>query len=257
MASEPVARLNAGNSTTARAFAVRECVAASAGPLALPDLVEATGFPKSTVHRLLLLLESERLLAREPDGKHYAAGPRLATLALAALKNSANRAERHAVLRDLVDAVGETCNFTMLDGDEVVYLDRVEARWPLRLMLAPGSRVPLHCTASGKLFLALMPPARRRRLLAAASLKRLTRNTITDKDRLLRELERIRAEKLGTDDEEFLAGLTAVAVPVLDARGRILATVAVHAPTSRMSIAKARTHVPALRRAAAKLAGTL
>ena len=249
--------VKAGGSTTARAFAVIECVAASADPLALPDLVGATGFPKSTVHRLLLLLESEGLLAREPDGKRYVAGPRLAALALAALRNSGNRAERRAVLQELVDEVGETCNFTMLDGDEVVYLDRVEARWPLRLMLAPGSHVPLHCTASGKLFLALMPTARRRRLLAAAPLKRLTDNTITDRNRLLRELERIRAENIGTDDEEFLAGLTAVAVPVFDARGRILATVAVHAPSSRMGIAKARTHVPALRRAAAKLAGTL
>ena len=249
--------MKAGSSVATRAFSVLERVAASAEPLALPDLVETTGFPKSTVHRLLQLLESERLLAREPDGKHYTAGPRLSTLALAALKNSANRAERHAVLRGLVEEIGETCNFTILDGDEIVYLDRVEAHWPLRLMLAPGSHVPLHCTASGKLFLALMPAPRRRRLLAAAPLKRLTRNTITDKDRLLHELERIRAEKIGTDNEEFLAGLTAVAVPVPDARQRILATVAVHAPTSRMSIAKARTHVPALRRAAAKLAGTL
>lgn len=246
-----------GSSTTARAFTLLECVVASTEPLALPDLVEATGFPKSTVHRLLLLLESEHLLAREPDGKRYSAGPRLATLSLAALKNPAHRAERHAVLQGLVDEVGETCNFTMLDGNEVVYLDRVEAHWPLRLMLAPGSHVPLHCTASGKLFLALMPPARRRRLLAAASLKRLTRNTITDKHRLLRELERIRFEKVGTDDEEFLLGLTAVAVPVVDSKQRILATVAVHAPTSRMSSENARTHVPALRRAAAKLARTL
>jgi DNA-binding IclR family transcriptional regulator len=249
--------MTAGSSTTARAFALLECVAASAEPLALPDLVQATGFPKSTVHRLLLLLESEHLLAREPDGKRYTAGPRLATLSLAALKNPAHRAERHAVLQGLVDEVGETCNFTMLDGNEVVYLDRVEAHWPLRLMLAPGSHVPLHCTASGKLFLALMPAARRRRLLAAASLKRLTGKTITDKHRLLRELERIRFEKVGTDDEEFLVGLTAVAVPVVDSKQRILATVAVHAPTSRMSIETARTHVPALRRAAAKIARTL
>jgi DNA-binding IclR family transcriptional regulator len=249
--------VTAGSSTTARAFAVIELVAASAEPLALPDLVEATGFPKSTVHRLLLFLEAERLLAREPDGRRYSAGPRLATLSLAALTNPAHRAERHAVLQGLVDEVGETCNFTVLDGNEIVYLDRVEAGWPLRLMLAPGSHVPLHCTASGKLFLALMPSAHRRRLLAAASLKRLTRNTITDRRRLLRELERIRLEKVGTDDEEFLLGLTAVAVPVVDSKQRILATVAVHAPTSRMSIETARTHVPALRRAATKLARTL
>lgn len=249
--------VKASGSTTARAIALLECVAASAEPPALPDLVEATGFPKSTVYRLLLLLESERMLAREPDGKHYATGPRLATLALAALKNSTHRAERHAILQSLMDEVGETCNLTMLDGDEVVYLDRVEARWPLRLMLAPGSHVPLHCTASGKLFLALMPPARRRRLLAAAPLKRLTPRTITDEHSLLRELGRIRADRIGTDDEEFLTGLTAVAVPILDVRQRVLATVAVHAPTSRMTITRARTHVPALRRAATKLARTL
>lgn len=250
-------KAKAGTSTSARAFAVLECVVKSAEPLASPELLEATGFPKSTVHRLLMLLESEHLLAREPDGKRYSAGPRLAALSLAALKNPEHRAERHAVLQGLVDEVGETCNFTMLDGNEVVYLDRVEAHWPLRLMLAPGSHVPLHCTASGKLFLALMPAARRRRLLDAASLKRLTRNTITDKRRLLRELERIRSEKVGTDNGEFLVGLTAVAVPVLDTKQRILATVAVHAPTSRMSIENARRHVPELRRAAAKLARTL
>ena len=200
-------KAKAGTSTSARAFAVLECVVKSAEPLALPELLEATGFPKSTVHRLLMLLESEHLLAREPDGKRYSAGPRLAALSLAALKNPEHRAERHAVLQGLVDEVGETCNFTMLDGNEVVYLDRVEAHWPLRLMLAPGSHVPLHCTASGKLFLALMPAARRRRLLDAASLKRLTRNTITDKRRLLRELERIRSEKVGTDNGSFWSDL--------------------------------------------------
>jgi IclR family transcriptional regulator, acetate operon repressor len=245
------------SSTTSRAFALIEHVAASTDPLALPDIVEATGFPKSTVHRLLQLLEAEGLLAREPDGKHYAAGPRLGALALAALKNSSVRAERRAILQALVDEVGETCNFTMLDGDEIVYLDRIEAHWPMRLMLAPGSHVPLHCTASGKLFLAMMPLARCRRLLAAAPLKRMTRNTIIDRSRLLIELERIRGEKIGTDDEEFVTGLTAVAVPVQDARGRMLATVAVHAASPRMSMAVARSHVPALRRAAAKLAVTL
>ena len=223
----------------------------------MSELVDATGYPKSTVHRLLRLLVSERMLALEPNGKFFAAGPRLATLALAALKNSANRAERHAILQGLVDEVDETCNLTILDGNEVVYLDRVESHWPLRFVLAPGARVPLHCTASGKLFLALMPSARRRRLLAAVQLKRLTRNTIADMSGLLRELEHIRLEGIGTDDEEFLAGLTAVAVPVLDARRRILATVAVHAPSSRMNITRARTHVPALRRAATKLAATM
>jgi DNA-binding IclR family transcriptional regulator len=76
--------------------------------------------------------------------------------------NGSLRAARHAILARVVEGIGETCNFTMLDGGEVIYLDRVEAAWPLRMNLSSGSRVPLHCTASGKLLLALQPKVRGR-----------------------------------------------------------------------------------------------
>lgn len=237
-------------------MAVLEFVAESERPVTLADVIDGTGFPKPTAHRILALLERERLLQREPDGKRYVAGPRLSSLAFDTLRNTSTRGPRHAILQALVDEIGETCNLTMLDGNEIVYLDRVEAQWPLRMVLQPGSRVPLHCTASGKLFLSLMPAQRRRQFLHGAPLRRHTHNTFTNPERLEKELERIRADMVGTDDEEFLAGLTAVAVPVLDRQGRICATVAVHAPTVRMNMDQARQHVPALRRAAAALAKT-
>jgi IclR family acetate operon transcriptional repressor len=243
-------------STLSRAVEILERVARAERPIALADLIEQSGLAKSTVHRVLAQLERELLVQREPDGKRYTAGPRLSAIALAAMRNSSDRAARHAVLQALVDEIGETCNFTTLDGNEIVYLDRVEAHWPLRMVLQPGSRVPLHCTASGKLFLALMPAPRRQRLLRAAPLKRFTDNTITNPQRLEQALKAIREEMVGTDEEEFLAGLSAIAVPVLDRRGRICATVAVHAPTARMNIPQARAHLPALRRAAAALAAT-
>lgn len=244
-----------GSATSAvtRAMAILEWIAGRERPVSLAEVMEACELPKSTVHRTLLSLERQRLLQREPDGKRYTVGPRLSAMALEVLRNSPQKGARHAILQGLVDEVGETCNFTMLDGNEVVYLDRVEAKWPLRLVLQPGSRVPLHCTASGKLFLSLMPLEQCKRLIARAPLKRYTDNTFTNPERLLKELERIRQEGIGTDDEEFLAGLIAVSVPVLDNRGRICATVAVHAPTVRMSLELARQHVPALRRAAAAL----
>jgi DNA-binding IclR family transcriptional regulator len=239
-----------------RALAVLEFVTGSERPVSLADVMASTALPKPTAHRILVMLERERMLQREPDGKRYVAGPRLTALARDVLLNSFQRGPRHAILQSLVQEIGETCNFTMLDGNEVVYLDRVEAHWPLRMVLQPGSRVPPHCTASGKLFLSLLPPRKRQRLIGAAPLKRYTANTITGAEPLEQALAAIREEKVGTDDEEFLAGLCAISVPVLDRRGRVCAAVAVHAPSARMNIDQARVHLPALRRAAAALATT-
>jgi IclR family transcriptional regulator, acetate operon repressor len=138
----------------------------------------------------------------------------------------------------------------------VVYLDRVESAWPLRMHLSPGSHVPLHCTASGKLLLALLPKPARERLLPRLTLTRYTDFTITEPRALNVELARIRAERHATDKEEFHAGLVCVAVPVLDAKKRACAAIAVHAPASRMPLTRALEHLPSLNRAAAAMAAT-
>ena len=96
--------------------------------------------------------------------------------------------------------------------------------------------MPIHCTSSGKLLLAHMPARQRRRVLYGAPIKRYTGKTITDPARLEAELARIRKTKISTDDEGYLAGLISVAVPVLGRNRRMIATVAVHAPTARMSL---------------------
>lgn len=241
---------------TLRAVAVLEALVAAERPASLADLTATLRLPKPTLYRMLAMLEDAGLVAREPGARRYAPGPRLAALGRSALLNGGLRTERHAILARLVDAIGETCNFTMLDGDAVVYLDRVEAAWPLRMTLSSGSRVPLHCTASGKLLLATLPNPARQRLIAHLALQRYTHTTITDTRRLTGELARIRSQKYATDNEEFHAGLVCVAVPVTDARKRVCAAVAVHAPASRMPLARALEHLPSLRRAAQAMATT-
>ena len=240
-----------------RAFGLLEHVARAEGALALQELAADAELPKPTVYRMLAMLETAGLVAREPDGRRIAAGPRLVRFALDVQLSAAVRAPRHAILRRLADELGETVNLTMLDGSEVVYLDRVETEWPLRMTLQPGSRVPLHCTASGKLLLALLPAARRRRIVSELPLPRYTDQTITDAKALDAELAAIRRQGRATDNEEYLAGLVCVAVPVTAADGRAVACVAVHAPVARMALDRALAHVPALRRAADALAGTL
>ena len=239
-----------------RAFALLERIAAADGPVALQDLADGAALPKPTVYRMLAMLETAGLATREPDGRRLAAGPRLVRFALDVQLSSAVRAPRHAILKRLADQLGETVNLTMLDGSEVVYLDRVETAWPLRMTLQPGSHVPLHCTASGKLLLALLPKASRERIAAQLPLSRYTDSTITDPRRFAGELARIRANRYATDNEEFHAGLVCVAVPVIGKK-RACAALAVHAPVSRMPLDRALSYLPVLRRAAAAMGSTL
>jgi DNA-binding IclR family transcriptional regulator len=243
-------------SATLRALTVLETVAKAEGPLALTEIMAATGLPKPTVHRILALLEDAGMLLREPQGKRYGPGPRLSALALDVVSGVAWRAPRQAILQAAVDEIGETCNLTMLDGAEVVYLDRVEAAWPLRLHLQSGSRVPAHCSASGKLLLALMPPRTRRAMVDTLPLPAFTAKTITDRDAFEEALKSIRKDRFSTDDEEYLDGMVCVAVPVEDDKRLVPAVLAVHAPVTRMGLDQALAHVPALRRAAARLVAT-
>ncbi len=244
-------------SSMLRAFAILERVAGAERPLNPAELAALLDIPKASAHRLSRALEEAGLLQKALDGRRLIAGPRLNSLALDVLGGAPQRAGRHAVLQRLSTAIGETCNIGIPDGSEMIYYDRVETHWPLRLQLPVGTRVPLHCTASGKLFLSSLTPAQRRRLLAQLPLTRRTANTLTEPAALEQALERIRAEQIGVDNEEFIEGMVAVAVPIIDSQGRFCAGLAMHAPTQRMTIQNARAHVPAMRRAAAELSASL
>jgi len=245
------------DSSTLRAVALLELIAAADAPPSLEELTRDSGLPKPTVYRILGLLMRGGLVQREAFQKRYAIGPRMAALSLLVQMRSPQRAQRHAILSRLVEEIGETCNFTMLDGDAVVYLDRVETPEKVRLHMDIGSRVPLHCTASGKLFLAHLPPSQVRTVLGTVPLKRYTERTVTSVEVLERELQKIRASGISTDTGEYLPGSVCLAVPVADPRGRICAAIAVHGPAPRMTLKRGYEFLPAMRRAAAAIAATL
>jgi IclR family acetate operon transcriptional repressor len=242
-----------GDTPTLRLIALLEVIATQQRPFSLQALVEQTGLPKPTLHRMLQQLEAASLLQREGDGRHYAGGVRLRRLAENLLLHSTQHGARHAVLRHLVEEVGESCNLTALAGSEVVYLDRVETAAPLRFYLHPGSRVPVHCSASGKILLSQFTPAQRQRLLGHAPLPAYTAKTITDFARLEVEIQRSRDLGYAIDDEEFLPGLVCIAVLVPAAAGRSNLCVAAQAPVMRLAPDQAPRLLPALRRAAEAL----
>jgi IclR family acetate operon transcriptional repressor len=238
-----------------RLLQMLELVASTGEPQSLADVVRASSQPKPSVHRMLQQLEAGGLLARGSDARRYAITPRLIRFAETVLRASSSTGARHALLRQLVADVGETCNLTTLSGAEVFYVDRVETAFPLRMDLRPGSRVPLHCSASGKLFLAHLPRSQRERLLDGLQYQRFTPHTIDSRARLEAELERIRAEGHSMDAEEFIDGLVCVAVPVRDEPdGPVRCAVALQAPAVRMPLPSALLQLDKLRNAAQGIA---
>jgi IclR family transcriptional regulator, acetate operon repressor len=236
-----------------RSLEVLRLIARSGGSVGLADMSQTIGLPKSTLHRICGQLSALGFLVQEDSEKTFAVGPALRELAFDALNNGVVRGLRHHVLSELVATVGETCNLTTLDGAEVIYLDRVEARWPLRLNLEVGSRVPVHCTASGKLFMALLPEALGTKVVENLTLEKLTEKTISSKGALRVELATIRKQGYSIDSEEFIQGLVALAVPVKDAKGVTRAALAVHAPTARMPVKRILEWLKPLQLAAGKM----
>jgi IclR family transcriptional regulator, acetate operon repressor len=247
----------ASSSSAERSLRLLAHLADEGRALSLAEMGEALSLPKATVHRICTQLLEGGFVARGVNEREFVVGPALRKLALDTLNHGTVRGLRHEVLSDLVAEVGETCNFTTLDGAGVLYLDRVEAPWPWRLTLDVGVHVPLHCTASGKLFLAFMPRARRNTLISQLQLPRLTDNTLTDASALQAECETVAAQGHSFDREEFITGLVAAAVPVRDGAGEVRAALAVHAPTARLPMDALLARLPALHRAAARMTALL
>lgn len=240
-----------------KVFAVFEAIANAGRPLSVAELVVLLDVPTPTMHRIVRQLDQEGLLVREPQSRGYGPGPRLFNFAIEMVQASMRSAPRHAVLSELSVRTGETCNFGMMSGHAVVYLDRVEAAWPFGLKFEPGSRVPLHCTSMGKLFLAYQPKHRREQLMKSGPLHRYTKNTVTDPEELETQLSVIRKRGYSIDDQEFLDGVICLAVPVYDNKGQVCAAIAISAPQARMQIEDAEGHVPEMLKAVSKLEGFL
>lgn len=238
------------NSTLLRGLAIMNTVANSSRPLSIAELVSELGLAKPTVHRIASQLEEENYLQRNPSDKRFVIGNRLKEFSTNILSNSSIGAPRRAILEALSNEIGETCNCTMLDGYHTVYFDRVECNWPIKINLHPGSRLPLHATASGKLFLAHMRKGDRNRILDAAPLIASTKHTITSVDDLEEQLKGIKKQGIAFDNEEFIDGMIAIAVPVFDGKNQICFTVAVHAPTTRQTIESLSEFIPSLHHAA-------
>lgn len=241
--------------TNLRLLRLLEEVARAGVPVTPSGINDALGLPKPTLHRLFHTAEAEGFLQRDLDGRSYSPGRRLRLLAVDTLSSERVRTVRVAVLRSIVDAVGETCNIAIPDRDGMYYLDRIESAWPLRISMPAGTIVPFNCTASGKMYLSSLRPDYLDRYLRNAPLEKRTANTVTDVAALKAEVGQIRARGYALDNEEYMEGMCAIAVPVRSSQGRLLCTLSIHAPTQRQALDDLIEHLPRLQAGAEELAG--
>lgn len=201
--------------------------------LGVSDLARMLDMHKSTVHRLLATLELEGFV-RQVAGGRYVLGWRLFELGEAVRGWQSARRTVLSHLQSLVDATMETAHLAVLDEGTVLYVEKVESPRPLRMPSSVGKRVPAHCTALGKVFLAGLERAQELALVYRP-LERFTANTIVDPDRLRDEIERVRTAGFALDHEEIEEGLMCIAAPVWDDQHITSAAVSISGPVSRVA----------------------
>ena len=240
-------------STIERVLDILDAVASSPKPLSATEINNELNLPKATAHRLCAELEARGYLLKQINGKSYVPGNRLRDVAVGVLANARFSATRHAILTELSEKIGETCNIAYPDGLYMAYSDRVETKAPLRLQFSIGMRVPLYCTASGKLYLSTLPKSRRKLVIGKLKLEQHASNTITDPDVLLAEIDLIEKRQVSIDNQELYEDIIAIAVPIKDRHGRFYSSLAIQAPVSRISVESSDRYLPLLREAAQEL----
>lgn len=239
-------------SSIVRVLEIMEAVALSNHPLSVTDLAYQLDIPKATTHRLVQTLEAEGFLQTNMRGNLVIA-ERMHQLSLNALYTGRYKAERRAILEKLSRQVGETCGIAIPDGTEMIYYDRIQTNWPLQVHLPIGSRVPAWCTASGKLYLSTLPKTKVKRILNALATEPRTRNTIIDIDPLMAHLSETFERQYGTDNEEFIDGMSACSVPIFNDDGQMVAGLFCHAPILRKTLDQLLEGLPLMREAAKEL----
>src|SRR5215212_6242363 len=211
--------------------------------LGITTLAARLKLAKSTVHRLAATLTAARFLEQNPDTGKYRLGLALFELGALVRRRMDVANEARPQLRELLEKTGETVQLGIVDHHSVLYIYEMESRRAIRMAAAVGARAPLHCTAVGKVLLAFQPPDSVKEL-AERGLTSYTDNTITKRDALVAMLKEVRARDCAIDDEESEIGLRAIAAPVRNQRGEVIAALGVAAPVQRMTKKVMQSCVP-------------
>jgi IclR family transcriptional regulator, pca regulon regulatory protein len=223
----------------ARGLAILECFRAERSVLGIAEIADELGMSRSTTHRYLTTLVALGYVEQDKRRK-YRLSLRVTDLGMSALNSTGLREHAHSILEELRQGSSFTVSLAMLDGQEIVYVDRVvsfqRARHDTGIGVGIGSRLPAFCTAMGKVLVAHLPEDERRELLAQVRLERRGPNAITGKGALQAELEGVLEEGFATEDEELAKGRIAIAAPIRNETGAATAAIDLSSDTSIIAV---------------------
>lgn len=200
---------------------VLECFGADHPRLSITDVAGMTGLDRATARRCLLTLHE--LGYAEYDGKFFTLTPRVLRLGTGALAALPLPQMVQPWLDQLSEQIGQSCSVSILDGTEIVYLARAAQRRVMSIGLMPGSRLPAHCTSMGRVLLAALPEAEALAIVEASDLSPRTVHSRTSPGEVMEEIARVRAQGYALVDQEVELGLRSLAVPLVSARGKVVA----------------------------------
>jgi IclR family transcriptional regulator, KDG regulon repressor len=236
-----------------RALGILDLLANGSPELGPSEISERTGLHKSTVHRLLQVLERHRLIEKKAQNGKYCLGLKLFELGSKAVAQLDLRERARPYLERLVRETGETAHICVLDGDRMLSIANVESARTLRTPSTVGHRTPLHCTSVGKALLAFLPEDEQSELIKKCELTAYTRHTLTKPAQLKAELKLIRQRGYAMDDEEIEEGLRCIGAPVMDYSGRVIAAMSIAGPAFRLI----EERIPAVARSVIQAASEL
>lgn len=241
--------------TVVKGFHMLEALVRSERPCGLTELATACGLSKSNAHRLLRTLEDCRYVRQDPVGKTYEPTLRIWEFGIRVFRRLDLRTIAADHLRRLAAETGESVHLSVLDNNEVLYLDKVESTHAVRAFIGIGDRAPAYCTATGKAMLAFMPP--RAVEDATRAMKRFTPLTPIDHTKLDADLERIRTQGYSITGGEWRAGVLGIAAPIRSSGGLVAGGVGIAGPEARMRKADFDQQVTAVLAAATAISKSL
>ena len=200
-----------------KAFKILHTVADSPNGLGVSELAKGLKIGKSTVHGITSALEEMGILVRDPVHKKYNVGYTLLELRKKAYAKMELRDVARIPMEKLMEKVGETVFLGVLNGDHVTIVDTVESRNEMKITSPPGTRLPLLAGATGRVLLSQIEKGKTKEIIQKKGLVRYTSKTVTDDRQFLREIEKAKKQGYAVDDEEYIAGVRAVAAPLISA----------------------------------------
>jgi PcaR/PcaU/PobR family beta-ketoadipate pathway transcriptional regulator len=219
-----------------RGLSILSLIAESPTPLTLTQISHKLRVSKSAIQRLTRTLGRSGYLERDKENKKYRLGPTMLSIGFSAVRDSDLKKAAYPYLEETAKKTGETLNLAVWDKKEIVYIERIVSQQVLSVNIQIGSRRPLYCTSMGKVILAFMPEDQREKFLKTTKLVPFSPRTITRRRDLRIELEKIRLRGFATGNEELEIGVRAVAAPIRNSEGKIIAAVNIAVPASRVSM---------------------